>query len=66
MGAAMMMDLFAAAGVRVVPVEQLGELAAWVSTHRVLLIDAGITPDQLHQVACLLLPRALQTPPPSP
>lgn len=54
--------LFAAAGVRVVPVEDLGEPATWVSSHRILLIDTHLTTEQRHQVACAFLPAVLSTP----
>lgn len=57
------LGLFAAAGVRVVPVEDLGEPATWLPTKRILLIDTALTTEQRHQVACVFLPAVLSTPP---
>ena len=56
------LGLFAAAGVRVVPVEDLGEPATWVESHRILLVDMDLTTEQRHQIACVFLPAALGLP----
>ncbi|HWJ65374.1 MAG TPA: hypothetical protein VNT31_01735 [Nocardioides sp.] len=53
------LDLFRAAGVRVVPIEDLGEPAVWVASHRVLMIDTALTTEQRHQVACVFLPAVM-------
>ena len=55
------LGLFAAAGVRVVPVEDLEEAAVWVSSHRILLIATDLTTEERHDLACAYLPIALQT-----
>lgn len=57
------LGLFAAAGVRVVPVEDFDLKAAWVPQARVLLIAADLTTQERHDVACSYLPRVLQPQP---
>lgn len=53
------LGLFAAAGVKVVPVEDFDYKAAWVPQARVLLIAADLTTQERRDVACSYLPRVL-------
>ncbi|MFW6869212.1 hypothetical protein ACOACQ_17625 [Nocardioides sp. CPCC 206347] len=55
------LDLLRAAGVRVVPMEDLEEAAIWISSHRILLIAADLTSEERHDLACAYLPTALET-----
>lgn len=52
-------ELYRAAGVRVVPIEDFEESAVWVSSHQILLVDAGLTADERRDVACVYLPSML-------
>lgn len=54
------MDLFRAAGVRVVPVEDLKEAAVWVSSHRILMVAADLTSEQREDLVTEFLPTALE------
>lgn len=47
------------AGVRVREVTDLAEGALWLAAHKLLLIDAELTPSQREGVTCRILGRAL-------
>lgn len=49
-------DLYRAAGVRVVPIEDFETPAVWVASHQVLLIDAALTAEERRDVALVYLP----------
>lgn len=54
------LDLFRAAGVRVVPIEDLEEAAVWVSSHRILMVAANLTSEQREDLVTEFLPTALE------
>lgn len=56
------LGLFAAAGVRVVPIENLYEGAVWVPKHRILMVEMNLTTEEWAWVTRLYLPAALTTP----
>lgn len=53
------LGLFAAAGVRVVPIEDFEPGAMWVPEAGVLLIDTNLTSDERAHVARVYLPAVL-------
>jgi hypothetical protein len=53
-----LMNLFAAAGVRVVPVEDFDYQAAMVPDLGILLIAADLTSEEREQIVCEYLPEA--------
>lgn len=53
------LGLFAAAGVRVVPIEDFEPKVAWFASQRLLLIDANLTTEERRRVARHYLPAAL-------
>ncbi|UUW88348.1 hypothetical protein [Pimelobacter simplex] len=53
------MGLFAAAGIRIVPVEDFAPGAVLVSEFKILLVDTDLTTEERHRVACEFLPAAI-------
>lgn len=53
------LGLFAAAGVRIVPIEDFEPRVAWFASQRLLLIDAHLTTEERRRVARHYLPVVL-------
>lgn len=49
--------LLEALGVRVREVDDLAEEAVWLASHRLLIVDRALSPDQRGAVACRVLGR---------
>lgn len=57
------MQLFAAAGVRVVPIENFPHKVAWIEDLDLLVIDAHLTSEERERVVCHYLPAVLSSSP---